>query len=490
MRGRTIVKTRFSLSGRIPLLTLLFLFLIFQNLYAGGTSEETGVDPLYETWNLCITQFDTSGLPSEKKIIGSIITRSVINQLLSLNARVRSTEETAFYSEYAWSQARLKAAQTLKAKRDERDALLFKGDTNWTYKSKLRKIDEEIKSLEEDYKITEADFPVVVEHPVFSLTQQNLSGTYPAVPDDGMEWSFCREQNIDGFLSGTVSEYYGRILVSIKLYTLYSQSYSYEDFALFSVENQQTILSELSSRLKAVLSGIEPSAIIVKAEPEDAIILMNDAYAGRGNSGEKIQEPGIMNVEVFAENYQKEEFQIDLFSGELTDVFINLHPVTYKAFHIDTSSNTASSVYLGSTFMGMTPLTLNLFSDQYEYISMENEIGETTSFIYDGSIPSAYVTLSLEESNGKTVEDYRKSFYGAYGRFWISLPLALLTYGLTSASVNSSNYSGSVDMYNNAVVTQNVFWGTAAVAGGFLIESLIRMGIYLYKSNSTDVRKL
>jgi hypothetical protein len=490
LRGKIIVNREGYFSVNIFLLLLLLLFFLCHNLYAGGNSEESETEILHDTWTLSVTQFDVSSLPPEKQIIRNIVTRKIVDQLSSLSIRVRPPEEIAYYTEYSWSQARLTSGQTLKSKRDERDALLFKGDTSWTYKNKIKKIDEEIKALEETYNITEAEFPLVAEHPVFSLTEQNLLETYPEIPEDGMEYSFCKEQKIDGFLSGTISEYYGRILVSIKLYTLYTRSYAYEESVLFSVEDQQTVLSELFTRLRSVLSGIEPSAIIVNAKPEDAIILVNEVYTGRGSSGEKTQDPGPMNIEIFAEDYRKENFQVDLFSGELAEVFINLQPIAYEAFDIDTSNGLGASVYLGSTFMGETPLTLNLLPDQYEYITMENEIGETTSFIYEGSISSAAVTLVLEEEKGKTVDEYRKSMYGAYGRFWISLPVTVLLYGVATSTIDASNYSGNIDMYNSAVVNRNISIGSIALTGAFLIESLIRMGIYLYKSNSTDVGKL
>jgi uncharacterized protein YukE len=490
LHGKIIASAKGFFSGKVPVIIMLCLFLIFQHLYAGGNSEEDEIDPLYTTWKFCVTQFDTSALPPEKQIIGNLVTRNMIDQLSSLDIRIRPSDETAYYSEYARSQAILKAGQDVRSKREARDALLFKGDTNWTYKNNIKKIDEEIKTLEETYELIEAEFPLVAEQPNFALTDQNLSGTYPEVPEQGTEYSFCKEQNIDGFLSGTVSEYYGRIYVTIMLYALYSQSYIYEDYALFSVEDQQTILAGMSARLKAVLSGIEPATIMVKAEPEDAIILLNENYIGRGNSGEINQSSGTMNVSVFADDYHQEDFQVDVFSGELADVFINLQPIAYEAFDLDTSNGAASSVYLGSTFMGTTPLSLNLLPDQYEYITMENRNGETASFIYDGSVSSAAVTLLPSETDKRNVEYYRKKFYGAYGRFWVSLPIAFLIYGISTAAVNASNYSGNIDMYNDAIINRNIAIGSAAIAGGFLLETLIRMGIYVYKSNSTDVGKL
>ncbi len=469
MRGKTIAETNRFFRKKWFVSVIVCFFLCCMHLHAGGTPEETAVNPLYTTWTLSITQFDTSGLTPANQIIGNLVTRNIADHLSSLKARIRSPEEIAYYTEYAWSEARVKSAEALRVKRDERDALLFKGDTNWTYQNKLKTIDEAIDALEEKHTLVEAEYPLVAEQPVFSLSKQNLSGTYPSAPENGMEYSFCKDQNSDAFLTGVVSEYYGRILLSIKLYTLYSRSYIHEDFVLFSVDDQQSALSELSSRLRA------------------AIILLNDMYAGRGSSGEKFMDSGVIVGEAFAEGYETKEFQIDLFNGELAEVFFNLQPIAYEAFQLDTFDGLSSSVYLGSTFMGTTPLTLHLPSNQYEYITMENTRGEAASFIHSGTSSSAVITLSLETDDERTVEDYRKKFYGAYGRFWISLPLAFLAYGVSISSINASNYSGNSVMYDNAVITQNVFIGSAAVAGAFLAESLIRLGIYLYKSNSADV---
>lgn len=476
-----------TVTGKILILAGLCFFIFCRPLYARASLEMTEDVPLYTTWTLCITSFDTSGLSPAKRIMGNLITRNMVDELSSLDARVRSPEETMYYTEYAWNQARLEAGQALKKKRDERDALFFSGDTEWNYKNKVKKIDNEIKTLEAKYELQESGFPLVAGNPNFALAQQNLSGTFPPVPMDGMEYSFCKEQKIDGFLTGTISEYYGRVYAAIRLYTLYSRSYVYEDFILFSVEDQQLAVSGLASRLKAVLSGIEPSAIIVKAEPEDALILLNNTYAGRGNSGERDHSPGTVDVEVFADDHRNKKFQVDLVSGELAEVFINLQPIMYEAFDLDTAGGLAASVYLGSTFMGKTPITLNIVPDQHEYITMENERGETISFVYNGSTPSATIALVPPKDNGKTLEDYRKSFYGAYGRFWITLPLAVIINGVATASVDAYNYSGNADTYDSAVTARNVAIGSIVVAGGFLVETLIRMGIYLYKSNSEDV---
>ncbi len=502
MRGRITVKAAEPkkqflssrvLSGKMILLAALCFFLCCLRLHAGGGSEETEIDPLYDTWTLTITQFDFSALPLEKQIIGNQMIRSIKDQLSSLKVRIRSPEETAYYAAYALSEARLKAAEALQSKRKERDALLFRGDASWTYNSKIKTIDETIKTLEEEYSIIEAEYPLITEQPQFLLSEKNLSGTYPPVPENGMEYSFCREQKIDAFLTGTVTEYYGRMYVSVKLYMLYNRSYIYEDYVLFSVEDQETALAELSSRLRSVLSGIEGAAVIVRAEPEDAVILINDAYAGRGNTGERDQDPETIIVEVYADDYHKAEFQLDLFSGELADVFIGLQPVEYKPLRIDTIDGFPSSVYLGSTYMGTTPLSLNLLSDQAEYITMENERGDAASFIYSGTASSQIVTLAPETFDGRTVEDYRKKFYGAYGRFWLSLPILVLLYGTATAAKSASDhaimYMGlqNQDMYDYAMMNRYIAIGTAAIAGGFLIETLIRMGIYLYKSNATNV---
>jgi len=118
-------------------------------------------------------------------------------------------------------------------KRNERDALLFRGDPLWKYENDLKTIDEAILKLEQSVAAVEANAPLVEEKPVFALSEKNLKGTFPQPPQPGAEYRFCTTEKADAILSGTLSEYYGRIFLELKMYTRHTNSYSYKTPCFF-----------------------------------------------------------------------------------------------------------------------------------------------------------------------------------------------------------------------------------------------------------------
>jgi hypothetical protein len=65
---------------------------------------------------LCITDFDYSGLPSDRRIAGEVLTRSLVDKLTAVNYRLRLSPEYAYYEGYAWQQAMGTAAKSLSTK--------------------------------------------------------------------------------------------------------------------------------------------------------------------------------------------------------------------------------------------------------------------------------------------------------------------------------------------------------------------------------------
>jgi hypothetical protein len=77
------------------------------------------------------------------------------------------------------------------------------------------------------------------------------------------------------------------------------------------------------------------------------------------------------------------------------------------------------------------------------------------------------------------VEKLRRKYYGSSGRFWITLPLAVIALG--AANVYKSDYarSGGTDMQAASAMASIVSYGALAATGAFLGESFVRFGLYL-----------
>jgi hypothetical protein len=125
---------------------------------------------------------------------------------------------------------------------------------------------------------------------------------------------------------------------------------------------------------------------------------------------------------------------------------------------------------------------------QYRYIRVETEDGLTGEAIVKGSSEDDVRIITLKPrklpgKDDKPVEDMRRKFYNAYGRFWIALPAAFLINGFSQLYTNSY-YMGSVSAGKTAYYISIGAW---VVTGIFLVESLFRMGFYVHSASKETI---
>ncbi|MCL2319701.1 MAG: hypothetical protein FWC45_06420 [Treponema sp.] len=502
-------------NGFFTIFLLLFLFTGSSLFAFGGSEVQADKQPVNTEYVLCVTAFDSSALPPARQLTGGTVTKSLVGTLKELSFRFRGEKETAYYRDYAWAKARSDAAKALAAKRNERDLLVYKGDQSWKYRKNLKALDDTIAKLEADVANIDAAAPVVEAKPAFRLTDGNLNGSYPAPPAPGDEYSFCTAQKADAFLTGTLSEYHGRTYLIIKIYTVYTRSYSYEDSILFSAEDLNGAMGEISGRLAAAVSGTLPAGILVHATPPEALVLIDGSLAGQGEIETRTRSPGTAEVSARADNYLPASVSLELKAGELAELFMDLTPLSRSAFELDVPDSPGSRVYLGGLYAGKTPLVLQLPGTEFTYISVETAEGNTGSVVYrdnslvkgsaqftrsDGSETGgkmAFNTATPVSPEEKRVDKARRGFYGAYGAFWIVLPAALITAGIAKSYVEANNtlplnfYSdpGSIDDYNtrkkiydNAVMGRNIQIGANIVWGAALGVTFFQIFRYLLVS--------
>ncbi|AEF81424.1 hypothetical protein [Leadbettera azotonutricia] len=491
---------RFFLAG------VLALFLL-SPLFSRG-EPEAKPDPLNPNWTLCVTAFDASALPASRKIMGDILIRDLTDALKAVEIRYRSGDEAEYYQDYAWTKSVSAAAKALATKRNERDLLLYQGTAGWKYRKDLKTKEAEIVKLEENLKELESEIPEIASVPKFQFTEDNKKGVWPAAPKAGAEYRFCKSQNVDAFITGIVSEYHGRILLNLEMYTIHTRSFSYEDSIIFSPEDINIAVDELSTRLALAVSETLPAAIAVHAGPEDAMVVINGSYAGSGEVPRKDRSPGEVEVTIHADNYNSVVVPMELIAGEIAELYINLAPLSLSSFTVDVPQSPGSSVYLGGLYMGTAPLTLELPRDQFAYISVETPSGETGSAVYrsdavirgsaeftgpgrDGGENLNYETRVPVSPEEKRVNTARKKFYGAYGRLWVALPLSMVAIGMAGNYINAYNYGAATkgpaeqqEMYDKAVRAGYVQTGAYIVIGLAAAETVYRIIRYLYTSGA------
>ena len=471
-------------------LFVIFVIVCFSlpasSLFAKGKTETVEQTPLNSEWTLCVTDFDISGIPAAGNVIGSVISRSLVNILKTVSYRIRVSPEYAFYEGYAWNRAMTETAKKIAAKQDERSLLLYRGEPDWKYRQNLKKIDADIAKLREELAAKEAEQPLISVEPAFAMTQGNRDGTFPPPPPEGGEYRFCKTQNADAFLAGSVREYHGRYYVVLRLYALYTRSFIYEDTIIFSADDTAAAVEEIAGRLTAVLAGSRPAAIAVHANPPDSLVLINQTFAGRGEAQAKDYPPGKAVVAVSAEGFQPETIETELKPGELTEIAVMLAPLLYSDVNVAIPGKSGISVYQGALYVGEAPLTLRLPINQLEYISLYGPGGEAATAVFTSpDMPGLSSSISLQTkipppSGQKRVNRARSWYYWAWGGTWITGIAAWVTYGIYSSQNAALAQNPNPELIVSAQRTYYISMGTIVLVGAAVAYEIFQMARYLY----------
>jgi hypothetical protein len=440
-------------------------------------------------------------------------------------------DEAEYYSRVARQKAENAAAKKLSAKLAERDKLVFSGDEGYKYRQAVKKIDKEIETLRAEFVKAGVSTPPLALSPAVKLTEDTLAKNFPAPPAAGQEYYFCTGQKADAFLKGKITWYFDRLYVEIALWSIYAGKVTYTDDAIFSPDSIKEGSIELGDRLFDYISGFLPAWIKVKADPDTAIILIDDYVAGMGETELMDFTPGTVSLTAFAEGHETFTMDVDLAEGNRTDVSISLSPVPVDEFEVrlkndlppsqqpsssgapegtdssasetadgndssagetvdgnDSSAgetadgNDAADVYDGALYVGKTPIKLKGQSGQQKNINVETQDGRVDQTVFIVSKDPIVFDPKIPPAENR-VEAARKKFYSAYGRFWIALPLAVLGIGLNNTITAAYNSTGDPELKQQRDAAYWGAMGLSIVMGACLAETFYRIGRYVWEAN-------
>jgi hypothetical protein len=482
---------------------LLFIFFSFNtHVFAFGRpqADDSEIQKQDNEWILCVTDFDVKSMPESKLSVASVITRKVVERLNEISYRTRVSSEYAYYEGYAWYKVRSAAAKSLSAKLEERSLLIFNGEASWRYKQNLARVDAEIEKLTAAFEEIDSSAPLINNEPVFKLTDSNVTSVYPAPPKEGNEYKFCKDQRADAFLAGTIIDFHGRYNISIKLYAVYTKTFIYEDSIIFSPDDLESALDEITSKLILTLSGSRPAAIVVKAEPEDTLVLINRSFAGRGDTGIIERPPGKFVITASANEHESITVETELAAGEIAEIKIKLLPQEFVNVEIPGTA-AGSMVYQGALYVGESPLTLRLPVNTLEYVELESGGGlrGTAVFNTPDEIDTTY-TLHVKNRTPPVkgrVEKARSLYYWSWGGVWVTGIAAWIAYHTYTSSSMALQYDYSQRSdFDREFADENIrmyyiSMGSVIAAGAVSAFWIFNMVRYLYLANrgSTPVVK-
>jgi len=475
-----------SIKLKLYLLFITFFLFSVPALFACGKKDTEEPKTLNDEWILCVTVFDYSMMSPARRIAGDVITRDLVNKLQLVSYRFRISPEYAYYESYAWQQEVSAAAKAISDKQDERAQLLYRGDPNWKYRKNLKKIDEDLVTLEETYARKLEEKPLINREPSFSLSEANLSGTYPAPPKRGGERRFCQSQKSDAFLVGEIREFHNRYYIKLRLFVLYTNSWIYEDDVIFSLEDINGAVDEIAGRLDTVLAGNKPARVAITVNPPESQILINQKYAGTGTVEARERPPGKITVDIAADGFKPETVKTELAPGEHTDIDVTLSALDYVNVDINVQNNPNATVYHGALYVGEAPLTLRLPINQLNYVTVKTRDGEAAKAVFTTpNIPETTLLISLKtkippSSGQRRVNKARSWYYWAWGSAWFTIIAAWISDGMLKGYIVALPYSDDYSFYQSAQRVANIRSGAMICMGVAVTYGIYRMTRYLY----------
>ncbi len=447
------------------------------------------------SWTVGVAAFDVSRLGTADRLAGDLVVRTLAKALFAAPRRALPEDERQAYAGFLAGKNMESASKTLAAKRGVRDALLFAGNPEWKYRTLLEKADEDVSAAREAFDASVREMPRVAAERPLAAAKENKDGAFFEAPAAGSERSFCLKRSYDALLLGRVEPFYGRLYVALRLYSPYLDVDLYADSVAFSPMERDAALSELSLRLVSAASGSPPATLSVAVEPEDAGVHVDGVLMGEGSVGPLERVPGSALVSADREGYERFERRVEIPAGERTSVSISLPRAASRRVSVGLVDGEGKpvdgSIRLDGLYAGISPLELEIPVDRSSFVQGDADKRRSgAAVLAEGSGDAVSLVLAPALPKDATpVEDSRRAFYGAFGRFSLAMPLAFIVSGMATSYATTAVYEDSTVLSGRSAAFQTagaVLW---TVAGAFLAESAYRLVRYLRSSDSRSVKR-
>ncbi|MDA3850344.1 MAG: PEGA domain-containing protein, partial [Spirochaetaceae bacterium] len=348
-----------------------------------------------ETWKFLVEEAHDSSLDSS-------ISRSFMTQLYHrlevYTTHVLSANELEIRAEMLYQQQIDALFQELENLIVQRDGYIFNDTvTQQQYHLIETHIEEKRSQIDSQEKINIQEIPQEMPLELLSYNQNN-----PLYE----EYQEINPGQIDGIISAEFQGLGENMAIQVYLETVKGKE------TLFSSRgNSSEIvfwLGETEQALRSLLLGRSWSALKIQCIPNDAAVFSQGELLGVGDLYLKENIPGPLTLNVRRDGYVGKTLELDLQEGENEPLFIELERQRGPMLSV-VSEPQGADVYLGSQWVGTTPLELELppenlslliskegFYQVYEASGNQRELLDVTLRPISGSIEEL---LKLKKKN-------------------------------------------------------------------------------------------
>jgi hypothetical protein len=443
------------------------------------------------SWVLGIARFSGADLPLESFPLADVLPRLVAAELGVLPDHLRSADDAAAAAELAAARSRLQYGADLAARLDERAARFFDPSVPAEARySELASADKKVEEAAAKLEPDDAGSPAAApsppgpgERPVAAkLWEGNGRGELIDDPASSPA-AAAKAKGVDLLVYGSVSPLADYTLVLVYGYdsALDRTVFSWKGFC--SPEDPAPLAKELASKLERWTAGREFARLDVAVEPRSAIVLVDKHRLDPGAPSVYRYGPGLVRVEAAAAGYTAAAADVDLALGERRSVSLTLEPRVLGAASIETDPPDAK-LLVDSVPVAVAegaPLSLPL-SGRREIVAAYAP-GRESALVPLPASGEASIRIELKPDDGLgaagRVEKAKDEFYKAFGWFFLSLPVSVLSAGTLSVYSEAAVRSLDSGLISSYYASQVVTGAAVAVSAGLAANMIVRLVRYL-----------
>ena len=498
------------------LFVLAILLFQFVFLSYGFSEEKTSVT---EKWTLAPQEF--SGKETYKKILPNIILESFPEDIF--RDITEAEQEYDFINKL--EQEKKSLISKLLSTQKEKDQLFFENSDSATKNKKKLELEEKIQEIKTN--IEKIDLQIQTEFR-YQKKEKKIDISKSFVDLDFLD-NPKKNRNINGVLTGSVTEQNGFIYVKAKITVIAKENFSYETSAVGSYSEIQKLSSEISQNFLSFIMNKDKIQVSVSVFPEEivenAIITIN-GVSFKNHVEALVLQQGTHSFSISAPGYNTRSFTADLTDStksykysvylkeaipEEVNIFVNEKILENEkvqkedvALYIGGIKQTFDSEATGlysTALVDRTPIlgefTVPLYDEIETILVDKDENGNPLEEPYEEKkikYASTFFRLTGDsikpiqiktESSTTLIEKARKRMYTSYGLLLISLPISFYANGRLNDIINSMHAGVDskllLDKYNTWNVTSKISWGVTITAG---INMIIQLGRYIYTANT------
>ncbi len=433
-------------------------------------------------WTLGVSEIppaSVSSLDSSAQAALSSLPSMVLERIRDLDRRFLTEEEKRMRRERELLSSLYSSGAEAASIRDKRDSAALSPNPVQMRASEERKLGEEL--FEKKKALVDPESAVPGEVPdETSILLWSGHRSEQFLADSRDPGYVCRKEKIDYLILWEVDVLGGFFKVRMEGWNAALGRSDFQHTAYCPVDDVESCAGEFAGAVISAAVSRLSSRIVLRVEPAGARVFLDGRQLAPGRHSLRIFEAREYRIRAEAAGYRPEEITLSPVLGKDTEAVFKLVPYDEARVAVRTDPPGAF-LYLDGIWAGTTPISIPSYL-MARSILLQCPGYEDLFAVLDPrkSMDAAFTLEKEAEGTTTALERRKKQFYNSLGYLVVSLPVAIISYGVFHQ--NNTLYGEhpeNEDFLGRRNLSGGCFAAAAGITGAFLVNAAIRLFLYI-----------